>query len=249
MTPWFPYGQRAANARLRLFCLPYAGGAAGIYRKWMPLFPGDIEIRPVELPGRGLRFQERLFTAMPEAVTALAAAMEPLLDRPFAIFGHSLGALMGYELVHQLTQSTGQCPVHLFVSACTPPHVPPVERLHDLPESLLLSELFRMNGTPRQVLEDAGMRRILLPVIRADLSMYENYVDGRGSPLACPITAISGRDDPRAAPGLMSEWRRHTCAAFALHPFWGDHFFLHTSAPRIVELIAQTLRTEAQASD
>lgn len=191
----------------------------------------------MELPGHGQRLRERLFTAMPETVASLAHAIEPLLDRPFAIFGHSVGALIGYELTRHLERARARGPEHLFVSGCVAPHIPPQKRLHDLPEALLIDELLRMNGTPRVLLEDADLRRILMPVVRADLSIYETYVHRAGTPLACPITAISGREDPRAGPSQMQEWRRHTSSAFTFHTLPGDHFFLNAAGPQIAGII------------
>lgn len=193
------------------------------------------------MPGRGQRLREPLFTAMPETVAALELAIEPLLDRPFVIFGHSVGALIGYELTRHLERAGGRVPEHLFVSGCAAPHMPRQERLHNLPEALLIDELLRMNGTPRELLEDADLRRILLPVIRADLSIYETYVHRAGTPLACPITAISGREDPRAGPSQMQEWRKYTGSAFTFHTLPGDHFFLNAAGPQIARIVGDAL--------
>jgi surfactin synthase thioesterase subunit len=174
---------------------------------------------------------------MREVVTALGAAIRPLLDRPFAIFGHSVGALIGYELARHVSKETLQAPEHLFVSGCQPPHFPRLPAMHDLPEPVLVNELLRMNGTPKVLLEDAELRRILLPVVRADLRIYETYVDRDRPPLDCRITTFSGLDDSRARPDAMGEWRRYTIAPFTPRTLAGDHFFLHSSSTEIARII------------
>lgn len=199
-----------------------------------------MEVCPIELPGRGTRFGERLLTAMPAMVDLLATAIGPFLDQPFAIFGHSMGALTGYHLTQALQERYGVQPERLFVSACLPPHLDR-GRLHDLPEAELVEELLRMNGTPQVLLEDADLRRVLLPVLRADLCIYETCAYREGSRVDCPVTAIAGTRDLRAEPACMTEWQRHTSAAFTLRVLEGDHFFLHSCQSELPALVSQDL--------
>src|ERR1700694_2711560 len=153
---WIVRRKPGPHTRRRLFCFPYAGAGASIFRAWPDGLPTDVEVCPVQFPGRGTRLMERPFTRLSPLVEALAQALVPLLDKPFAFFGHSLGALVGFELARQLRRQTGVQPVRLFVSADRAPQIPPRDRpIHALPKGEFLVELRRLNGIPRKVLEDA----------------------------------------------------------------------------------------------
>ena len=158
--PWIACRKPRPQARLRLFCFPYAGGGASIFRTWPDGLPADVEVCPVQLPGRGTRLMERPFTQLSPLVEALAQALLPLLDKPFAFFGHSLGALVSFELARHLRRQYGVHPVRLFVSACRAPQIPHRDRpIHTLPEAEFLAELRRLNGTPAEVLEHEELMR------------------------------------------------------------------------------------------
>src|SRR5260370_20858382 len=156
---------------LRLFCLPSAGGGSSAYRDWQNGFPSEIEVCPVQLPGRENRFSEPPATSMPSLVRALAAGLSPFLDRPFALFGHSLGALVAFELCQELRSMRQPVANHLFVSARPAPHLPDRRPpIHHLPDEALAAELRRLNGTPEDVLGDSALIELILPHLRADVA-------------------------------------------------------------------------------
>ena len=239
---WIACRKPNPQARLRLFCFPYAGTGASIFRTWSDGLPADVEVCPVQFPGRGTRLMETPFTQLSPLVDALAQALVPLLDKPFAFFGHSLGALVGFELARQLRSQSGAQPVRLFVSADRAPQIPHRERpIHALPEGEFLVELRRLNGIPGKVLEEAELMQIMLPVLRADFAVYETYVHSTEPPLNCPISTFGGLQDHRVSRGDLEAWRDQTSGSFSLRMFPGDHFFWNTIQPLLLEVLSQEL--------
>ena len=152
-SPWFPALKPGGGARLRLFCFPYAGGSALIYRDWPAKLPAEIEVCPAQLPGRGNRRHEPCYTNLRRLAEGAATAIVPYLDRPFAFFGHSMGALVGFEVARELRRRGAPVPVHLLVSGRAGPQVPKRTPItYNLPEPLFIERLRQLNGTPREVL-------------------------------------------------------------------------------------------------
>jgi surfactin synthase thioesterase subunit len=240
---WIACRKPSPQARLRLFCFPYAGGGVSIFRAWSDGLPADVEVCPIQLPGRGTRLMEPPFTRLSPLIHALAEALFPLLDIPFAFFGHSLGALVSFELARQLRREFAVQPVRLFVSADRAPQIPNRDRaVHSLPEREFLAELCRLNGTPRQVLQDEELRQIMLPLLRADFAVCETYEYANETPLNCPISAFGGLQDHRVNRGDLEAWREQTSASFSLRMFPGDHFFLNTTQAPLLGALFQELR-------
>jgi surfactin synthase thioesterase subunit/acyl carrier protein len=240
---WIAFRKPNPRARLRLFCFPYAGSGASIFRIWSDSLPADVELCPVELPGRGTRPMETPFTQLAPLVEALARALLPVLDKPFAFFGHSFGALVGFELARQLRRESGVQPVRLFVSADRAPQFFHRDRpMHALPEREFLIELRRLNGIPGEVLEEAELMQIMIPILRADLAVYETYEYSTELPLDCAITTYGGLQDHRVSQGHLEAWRDQTNASFSLRMFPGDHFFWHTTQPFFLRALSQDLR-------
>ncbi|AUH38862.1 thioesterase II family protein [Streptomyces sp. CMB-StM0423] len=239
--PWFGRSEPAQGAAFRLFCLPYAGGSAAAYRDWHALAPHDIQICPLELPGRGSRILEPPLTRLPQLSGALAEALAPHLDRPFAVFGHSMGGLLAFELTRTLRRCRRPLPAHLFVSAVAGPDAPrtrpPVHRASDAD---VVDELRALGGTPRELLEDEELMRLMLPTIRADFSALETYRYRPEPPLPVPLTVLGGTDDPLVpVPGLEG-WHRQTDVDAAVRLLPGGHFFLHSAAAGVMAVIAET---------
>ena len=240
---WIAYRKPNPQARLRLFCFPYVGTGASIFRTWTDSLPADVEVCPVQFPGRGTRLVETPFTQLSPLIQALAEALVPLLDKSFAFFGHSLGALVGFELARQLRRQSGVQPVCLFVSADCAPQLPRRDwPIHALPEAEFLVELRRLNGIPRKVLEDAEIMQIMLPVLRADFAIYETYLYSPEPPLNCFISGFGGLRDPKVSRGDLEAWRDQTNGSFSLRMFPGDHFFLNTTQPLLLQVLSQELR-------
>lgn len=238
---WIPFRKPRPEARLRLFCFPYAGAGALIFRNWSESLPTDVEVCPVQLPGRGTRLTERPFTQLSPLVEALAQALVPLVDRPFAFFGHSLGALISFELARRVRRRYGVHPVHLFVSAGRAPqiaHRGPL--IHTLPEKEFLAELRGLNGTPSELLDHKELMEIMLPLLRADFALYETYVYSTEPPLNCPISAFGGLQDRRVIDSDLEAWRAQTSFSFSLLMFPSDHFFLNQ--PLLLRVLSKELQ-------
>jgi medium-chain acyl-[acyl-carrier-protein] hydrolase len=235
-------------ARARLFCVPYAGGGASIFKTWGKRLP-EIEVLAIQLPGRESRLRERPIDVMDELVEQLAAAVAPELDRPFAVFGHSMGALVGFELTRLLRRLGWPLPMCLFVSASRPPQAPPGDRLYDLDGDELVQALRELNGTPPDVLELPELLELRLPVVRADFQVVDEYRYREEPPLECPIGAFAGMRDEDASPDVMRGWSVQTSASFSQRTLAGDHFFIvDEPAAMIGDIRAQMLRAAAQTA-
>jgi medium-chain acyl-[acyl-carrier-protein] hydrolase len=241
--PWMVRLTPKPAARLRLFCAPCAGRGASLYRRWPEFIDGEVELCAIQLPGRESRLREPPFTNMAEAVDRAAEALECYLDVPFALFGHSMGAIFCFELVRRLRNRYGIAPMHLFVSARRAPQWPdPLPPLRGLPDSRFIAEIRRRyNGIPREVLADQELMALLLPVLRADVQMLETYVFEPGPPLDCPITAFGGTEDSDLRMEELEGWSEHTNEGFGTRLFSGDHFFVHSAAKKVVETISRNL--------
>jgi medium-chain acyl-[acyl-carrier-protein] hydrolase len=242
--PWLPFARPDPTARLRLFCLPFAGGGATVFRSWSQGLPPTVQVCAVQPPGRETRFREPAFTRMPPLVAALADALGPHLGRPFALFGHSLGALVSFELARELRRRGLRSPEGLIVSGHGAPHVPPRRRpIHALPDDEFRAELRHLNGTPAAVLENEELMRVLTPTLRADLAVAETYAPAPGPPLDCPMLALGGAQDTFTPLPDVDAWREHTRAAFDLRVLPGDHFFLLSHRPALLQLLSHHLES------
>jgi medium-chain acyl-[acyl-carrier-protein] hydrolase len=249
---WVSYSRPVPNAKLRLFCFPYAGGAAMIFRRWVDRMASSVEVCPVQLPGRGNRIREVPFTQMTPLVESVAEGLSPFLEKPFAFFGHSLGAIVSFELALKLQREGRKLPVHLFVSGRRAPCIPRQDPItYNLPDEQFVEELKRLNGTPKEVLEHAELMQLMLPVLKADFEISETYKHS-GEPLlrGCPITAFGGTQDEEAPPEYLEAWQQHTTGPFKQRMLPGDHFFLHASEQLLLaalnqELCSMTARLEA----
>ncbi len=237
---WLTRPKPNPKARLRLYCFPYAGGAPQIFSSWVSLLPSEVEVLAICMPGRGRRFAEPAFTDMEPVMQALAPLLP--LDKPFAFFGHSMGALIGFELARRIRDRSGREPQHLFVSACFAPHESDPRPIHHLAEPDFVRELTELNGMPREVLENRELIQLVMPMIRADFTLTETYAFGESSPLTCPLTAIGGTDDSFATQSNLEAWRRHTSGSFELRMFRGDHFYLHSAQQQLLSYIGSQLR-------
>ncbi|NJM66118.1 MAG: alpha/beta fold hydrolase [Acaryochloris sp. RU_4_1] len=239
---WIHCPRPNPEARLRLFCFAYAGAGASIFRTWFEELPTEIEVCAIQLPGREDRLGETLLSRIAPLVKALVPILEPSLDLPFALFGHSMGALISFELARELRRQGHSHPTHLFVAGSRAPQLPDLDLpIHRLPEPKFLEALRRLKGIPETILENADLMALLLPVIRADLAIVENYIYAAQESLPCPITAFGGQEDPKVCPADLAAWQDQTQADFNLQIFPSDHFFLHHDRTALLAAIAQTL--------
>lgn len=224
---------------MRLFCLPFAGGSAAAYASWQGAIGPRFAVEAVQLPGHGGRIREPLFQSMEAMAAALADAMAPRLDRPYAIFGHSMGALLGFETLRRLRAMGAPAPVALFVSARRAPHLPATRpSLHLLPEGQLIEELRRLNGTPEVVLGDRELLELMLPVIRADLRAVETHVHADEERFDFPIHAFGGTRDTISEAELRG-WSQQTQGASSATLYPGDHFYLNPHRASLLQAIVR----------
>jgi medium-chain acyl-[acyl-carrier-protein] hydrolase len=196
-----------------------------------------------------MRLREPPYTDLTRLVDALADAIIDYIDRPFAFFGHSMGAIISFELARRLRRRD-LCPAHLFVSGCRAPHLPRrSRRIYDLPEEEIVEELRRLNGTPREVLNNPELLHLVMPVLRADFKVVQTYVYTDEPPLDCRISAYGGLQDVDIKSQDIEEWRRHTTSAFQKSLFPGDHFFLHSSESLLLWKLSQQLHSTIESID
>ncbi|WP_432069908.1 thioesterase II family protein [Streptomyces sp. AA1529] len=225
---WFP-GPAAEGgpAPVRLVCIPYAGGTASLFREWQRHLGPGIEVVPVQLPGRGLRMREEPYQATAPLVSDLASALEEAgLCRDYALFGHSMGALLAYELACELRERGRQEPCHLYVSGSRPPHLYGRRADHLLSDDELRALVQDLGGLERDRAVDAAYFERRLPVLRADLRVCETYRWRPRLPLRCPMTAFSASRDALASAPQTEAWREYTTGSFLRHHLEGGHFFL-----------------------
>lgn len=241
LNPWFQFARPNPQARLRLFCFSYAGGSASLFRQWHDQLPASIELYPVQLPGRENRMKEPPFTRLSPLVQALVQAIQPHLEKPFAFFGHSMGALVSFELARELRRRRLAAPISLMVSARRAPQLPnPDPPIHDLPTEEFIEEIRDLKGTPEEILRNDDLMQMVLPILRADFAVCETYSYRYEAPLACPITAFGGWHD-EISEDEVAAWKEQTRGPFSLCMFESGHFFLHSERGQLVQSITQSL--------
>ncbi|HJR00341.1 MAG TPA: alpha/beta fold hydrolase [Methylomirabilota bacterium] len=232
-----------SRARRRLLCVPYAGVGPSAYRQWGEALPADIEVGVVHLPGREGRLREAPFTRIEPLIDAATEALRPYLDLPFAMFGHSMGALVAFELARRFRDDRGITPTHLFVSGRRAPQLPARHpAITHLPDDEFVKEIRRRyNGIPDEVLRHPDLLALLLPGLRADLSVIEAYAHRPGSPLGCPIAAFGGLADPEATEAELVGWRQQTTGALSVRMFPGGHFFVQSAHEELMRILTDEL--------
>lgn len=241
-TQWLRPLNQSARGRVRLFCFPYAGGSAAIFRDWPRHLPPDVEVWPALLPGRGPRMAEPPPTRISAMVESLAEAIRPHLDKPFALFGHSMGALIAFELAQRLRTADGGRPARLFVGGCRAPQLPdPDPPTHTGSDAEFIEHLRKLKGTPEEVLNHPELMALMLPLLRADFEAVETYRHTDAPPLACPVSAYGGLRDSAVPREHLEAWRVQTTADFVLRMFDGDHFFIHQAAPQLLRTLGREL--------
>lgn len=236
---WAACSKRQPHPRLRLFCFPYAGAGSSTFNTWSGSLPPEIELYLVHIPGRDKRFAEPPSKNLMALVESLAEGLYPLLDKPFAFYGHSMGGLLSFEVARRLQAQYSLQPVHMFISSHRAPHLPDQRpELHRLSDEELLQEVQNLYGAlPDIVLQTPEILQIYLPIMRADLAMIETYRYEPGTPLPCPFTVFGGSQDSAVNEGELSAWREHSTAFFRLQMFEGDHFFIQARRKELIQAI------------
>lgn len=213
-----------------------------MFRDWKEHLPEWIEVCAILLPGREDRLREPPIDNLANLIAQLAAAIRPHLDKPFAFFGHSMGAIVAFELARKLRADRVPNPAMLFLSGCGAPGAKTQRQpIHQLPDDAFIRELHRLQGTPEKVLRNQELMQLLMPALRADFALIERYEYANQSPLDCPIYAFGGREDVDVSEAALSGWRRETRSMFQTKFFPGDHFFLHSARPALLGAIREDL--------
>lgn len=229
---------------MRLFCFAHAGGAAGVYRPWCHALPESIELFAVQLPARANRLREAPLTRLPDIVEAVVQALRPLLDRPYALFGHSMGAVLANEVARQLGHAGAPLPSHLFASGRRPPHWPnPDPPLHPLSDAEFVAEIQRRyGGIPAEVAQHQEVMDMLLPSLRADIHALETHLPPAGRlPLACPVSVFGGSHDPLTPREHLEGWHAESRAPVRVCVLPGDHFYLNTQREALLGELCASL--------
>ena len=242
MSKWILNGNHDDRAALRLFCCPYAGSASDIFRSWSGILPPSIHVCPIQLPGRGGRLLEPPFRNLLLLVQTLTRELSSYLQKPFALFGHSMGAAISFELARQLRNEYGVEPMHLFVAGFRAPQLPRQEKpSFDLPQAEFLQKLHSLGGSAKEMLDHPKFIQLLLPAVRADFEMIQTYTYSPQPPLNCRITALGGSEDHVVKAEELMAWREQTTGTFRLRTFPGNHFFLQTAQHPLLAILADEL--------
>jgi surfactin synthase thioesterase subunit len=248
--PWLNW-RTPPRAPFRLLCFPHAGAAASMFRAWSDQLGPDIDVLAAQLPGRENRIAEPAYDDLAPLVDAVHAGLLAHLDRPFAVFGHSMGALLGYALTRRLVDAGGSRPEVLFVSAYPAAHLPADDDddVHRLDDDALVARMRDYAGTPSAVLDDPELSRMLLPTIRADFKICETYAHTVAPPLPVDLVAFAGRADVEAPPESMVRWFELGSARFELHCVDGGHFFLQQSLGSVLDVVKARCLGALEATD
>jgi len=225
-----------------LFCLPYAGGSETIYYKWKKYLNPDIKLYPVELKGRGRRFNESFYESIEDTIDDIFNGIkDKICNNDYAIYGHSMGSLLSYELYYKINEMGIKKPKHIFFSGYEAPDTIINEKIHTLSNEDFINKIIELGGTPKELLNNKDFSKILLPIIRNDYKVLESYnYKERINKIECNISALNGNLDSIDLKDILA-WNRHTSGSFKLYNFEGNHFFINNNAERIVNVINNIL--------
>ncbi|MBJ6762832.1 thioesterase [Myxococcaceae bacterium JPH2] len=237
---WFPTRKPLPEARLRLFCFPFAGGSASIYNGWSTGLPLGVELCAVQLPGRERRLMEPPIASMPALLDAVMPVMAPLLDKPFVLFGYSMGARIALEVARRLHLQGGPQPRGFIAAAAPPPAANDREPIHQLDNPRFIEKLRAYDGTPEEILQHRELLELVLPTLRADFSLawWENGPDA--VKLGIPISVLGSTGDKHVAVSLLERWRDETSSPdVRVRHFAGGHFFIRSHPEQVLSAVRE----------
>jgi medium-chain acyl-[acyl-carrier-protein] hydrolase len=232
---------------LRVFCFPFAGGSAAVYGEWSRLLPPYVKVVPIEYPGHGRRFAQSPLAAVDQIAQVHAGELLADLDEgPYALFGHSMGAVVAFELARELRRRGAPLPVKIYASAtlapCSPEHEARGEDVSAMTDDEVRDRLIELGGTPQEILDNADLMELMLPIVRADMAACEDYVYRPETPLPCPITALGGVDDDTFEQSELTRWGEVTSKSFEVVTLPGGHFFLRTHTAALTRWLGEDIR-------
>lgn len=235
---WYLKYKNNPDATIRLFCFHHSGGGASLYRPWIDYLSPNIELIAIQLPGREDRFTEPFCNNLKDITTILSEEFAIYKDKPFFVFGHSLGALISFELIKSIQKLYSLNPYHVIISATKAPHLPfRMKYLSQLDDHALKEELRIYDGIDELILNNKELLELFLPIIKSDFSIYENYNCLESIPIPCDILALSGDHDQTVTEEEILAWSRYTTGKFEHISFPGKHFYIKDHQKTILEII------------
>jgi len=235
--------------KIKLFCLPYAGGASSIYNDWETKLSKNIELCPISLAGRGSRFTEKPYLNLEEAVNDVFSIVKnDLSEFDYAIFGHSMGALLAYELIQKIQTKDKKLPLHVFFSGRKPVHIPKTEKFYrDMTVLEFEEAVLSLGVTPTEIFKNPELKAIFSPLLLSDFTIAETFVDRPTIvPLPCNITALIGQDE-EITREEAEQWKFHTTKKCDIHYIKGGHFFLLDQQQAVIDIINDNLGLKKHA--
>lgn len=240
---WFASPKKNINKKINLFCFPYAGGGISVFKQWEGLLNADAQMFIAQLPGRGRRIQDLPISDMDQLISQLAHAIKLLLDGPAVFFGYSNGALIAFELAKRLRNEGFTNIKHIILAAKRAPNLLKIaENTFDLPKKDLIETIRRYNGTPLELIENEELLDLLLPALRSDFALSDQYKYKYDSPLDCNLTLMGSETDPYVPYGDLLRWKEHFLGQHEAISYEGDHFFLNTNMINMIDTINLTLK-------
>ena len=235
--------RRLDAPRLRLFCFPYAGGSATLFRDWPPHIPADVEVVGVQLPGRAFRLKEPPMKDMVSLLDALELQVEPYLDQvPFVFWGHSMGALLVFELMRRFQKKGAALPKLAILSARRAPHLPKYQiDVAQMDDEEFINELRKLGGTPDEIINNKRLMKLVLPSLRADFELMYRWEHVAGDPLSIPLKVVGGKGDAPISEADLQAWSQYSTAETTIEMFEGDHFYLHQPAVELLPWLSGVL--------
>lgn len=233
---------RTSSPQVRLFCFPYAGATASTFAKWPSGLPPQVEVQALEPPGHARRFTEPVFDRLAPLLQYVTGEILPYLDRPFALFGHSMGALVAFELARSLQNEHRITPCHLFVSGRPAPQVRCSTPFYDWPDREFIDEVIRLGGIPEQIAEHPDILQLFTPILKADFAVSQTYIYRPTRKLTCPLTVFGGANDHSVSRLDLDLWAEHTnYAPPSIHILNGGHLFIDSSQSAVLQVISSEL--------
>lgn len=227
---------------ITIHCFPYSGGGASLFRRWQSSLPLGVQVRPFQLPGREERFDEEPFRSFEAVMQHMREVLLPSLTPPYALFGHSMGALIAFEIAREMRRRGAALPVRLFVSGTDAPQMLRFENpVHARTDAAVLEHLRMLGGASDDFLADAELQQLFLPLLRSDFRVAETFVYRDEPPLPCPISMFAGTEDRLTTPSAVDRWREQTSGDFRLRWLPGDHQFVNSAQAELLTSIGEDL--------
>ena len=242
-TPWLSRTRPNPDTRGRLFAFAHAGGGASFFQPWQALMPADIELCAIQLPGRENRFTTPAITSFEFMAEALAEEIQPYANLPYALFGHSFGGLLAFTMAMRMA-GLERPPALVAVSALRAPHLPLRRRIADLPDAEFITAIAELGGTAVNVFENAELVELILPALRADFRVFENYEHPQGARTDVPLWACGAADDPLVDIAGLGAWSSLAGSAFELKIYTGGHFYLNRHRAEFIDGLCAAIRKQ-----